>query len=88
MYETIEDIAALDAQVAERAAASGISPGAARLLITGKLRVELPQDPVSSDVLAARAGTTEISPATASLLMAPTAQGLGMLATAVKPIRQ
>lgn len=76
-------------EVAGRAAARSISTAGADFPITGKLWSDAAQvEGVDAGTAAARAEQTGIDPATAAFLLAPTAQGLGMLATAVKPIRQ
>lgn len=79
----------LAAEIAERAATRNISAAGADFLITGRLWTNAPaQEGVNADAAAVRAGESDISPTTAAFLLARKAtQGLGMLATAVKPIR-
>ena len=69
----------LQPQIEARALASGISENAARLLLTGALAIEAPAVTPVADAVSERAGRTTISTAAAELLLAPTAQRLGLL---------
>jgi hypothetical protein len=70
----------LGAQIAQRAAGSGISERTARLLITGRLSQEVEILAPDHALVRERAGLTDISTRAAGLLMSPLTTGLGLLA--------